>query len=39
MLSWCERNHVGYMVSIAMNARLNALTAPLQRDARDCFLQ
>ena len=27
MLSWCERNHVGYIVGIAKNKRLNALTA------------
>lgn len=35
MLSWCERNQVGYIVGIAKNQRLNAMTAPLQRDARD----
>ncbi len=37
MLSWCERNHVGYIVGIAKNKRLNALTASLQRDAEACF--
>lgn len=37
MLSWCERNDVGYIVGIAKNNRLNALTAHLQRDARDCY--
>jgi len=37
MLSWCERNNVGYIVGIAKNQRLNALTAQLQRDARDCY--
>jgi hypothetical protein len=36
MLSWCERNNVGYIVGIAKNKRLNALTAQLQRDAQDC---
>ena len=37
MLSWCERKHVGYIVGIAKNKRLNALTKQLQRDARDCY--
>ena len=27
MLLWCERNNVGYIVGIAKNKRLNALTA------------
>jgi hypothetical protein len=37
MLSWCERNAVGYIVGIAKNNRLNALTAQLQRDALECY--
>jgi len=37
MLSWCERHQVGYIVGIAQNKRLNALTAPLQREAKDGF--
>lgn len=37
MLSWCERNNVGYIVGLAKNNRLNALTAKLQQDARDCY--
>lgn len=37
MLSWCERNDVGYIVGIAKNKRLNALTAQLQLDAKDCY--
>ena len=37
MLSWCERNNVGYIVGIAKNKRLNAMTAQLQRDAQDCY--
>ena len=37
MLLWCERNNVGYIVGIAKNKRLNALTAQRQRDARDCY--
>lgn len=37
MLSWCERNNVGYIVGIAKNNRLNTLTAKLQQDARDCY--
>jgi hypothetical protein len=36
MLSWCERHGVGYIVGLAKNARLNALTATLQREAADC---
>ena len=36
MLSWCERNNVGYIVGIAKNKRLNALTAQLQLDAKAC---
>jgi Transposase DDE domain group 1 len=36
MLSWCERNNIGYIVGLAKNARLNALTATLQREAADC---
>lgn len=39
MLSWCERNHVGYIVGIAKNKRLNALTRQLQRDAKDCYAE
>jgi hypothetical protein len=39
MLSWCERHNVGYIVGIAKNKRLNALTAQLQRDARDCYAE
>lgn len=37
MLSWCERNNVGYIVGIAKNNRLNTLTAKLRQDARDCY--
>ncbi len=37
MLSWCERHDVGYIVGIAKNKRLNALTAQLQRDAQGCY--
>ncbi|MEE8303118.1 MAG: IS1380 family transposase [Candidatus Tectomicrobia bacterium] len=37
MLSWCERHKVGYIVGIAQNQRLNALTAPLQGEAEACF--
>ena len=39
MLLWCERNNVGYIVGIAKNKRLNALTAQRQRDARDCYAE
>ena len=39
MLSWCERHAIGYIVGIAKNNRLNALTARLQRDALDCYTE
>jgi hypothetical protein len=39
MLSWCERHDISYIVGIAQNKRLNALTAPLQRDAEHCFAE
>jgi hypothetical protein len=39
MLSWCERNNVGYIVGIAKNKRLNAITAQLQREARDYYAE
>ena len=39
MLSWCERHDIGYIIGIAKNKRLNALTAGLQQDARDRFVQ
>jgi len=34
MLSWCERHDVSYIIGIAKNARLNAMTARLQRQAQ-----
>ena len=37
MLSWCERHGVDYIVGIAKNAVLLRKSAPLERDARDCF--
>jgi hypothetical protein len=37
MLSWCERHEVGYIVGLAKNKRLNALTATLQDEAATCF--
>jgi hypothetical protein len=37
MLAWCERHGVGYIVGLAKNARLNALTATLQAEAADCW--
>ena len=39
MLRWCERHEIGYIVGIAKNARLNACTAALQRQAAECFSQ
>lgn len=37
MLSWCERNHVGYIVGIARNTRLESLSAELQHAAAQHF--
>jgi len=37
MLSWRERHAVGYIVGIARNKRLNAMTAQRQREAQDCY--
>jgi hypothetical protein len=39
MLSWCERNDVGYIVGISRNARLNALAQPLLAEAYHRFGQ
>lgn len=39
MLSWCEHHDIGYIIGIAQNKRLNALTAVLQRDAEQCFAE
>jgi len=39
MLSWCERHDVGYIVGVAKNQRLNAMTATLQRDAEACYAE
>ena len=33
MLRWCERTGVGYIVGLAKNERLNALSAKLQKRA------
>lgn len=33
MLRWCERHDVGYIIGLAKNARLERLSATLQRDA------
>jgi hypothetical protein len=37
MLRWCERHGVDYMVGLAQNKRLNALTEPLQTQAEKAF--
>ncbi len=37
MLAWCERHDVGYIVGLAKNKRLNAQTAPLQRQAQEQY--
>ncbi len=39
MLRWCERHGVGYIVGIARNKRLNALSKPLRNQAHDEFEQ
>jgi hypothetical protein len=37
ILSWCERNGVGYVVGLAKNARLKALAASLMGEAESGF--
>lgn len=37
LLSWCERNAVGYIIGLAKNARLNSLAADLQAQAQERF--
>lgn len=37
MLSWCERHHVGYIVGLARNARVNALAQPLMDKAEVAY--
>jgi hypothetical protein len=37
MLRWCERHGIGYMVGLAKNQRLNALTEALQGEAAERF--
>jgi hypothetical protein len=37
LLSWCERNEVGYIIGLAKNPRLNALSADLQARAHEQF--
>ncbi len=39
MLAWCERNDVGYIVGIARNARLEALSAVQKAKAAQHFKQ
>jgi len=38
MLRWCERQGVGYVVGLAKNARLQALSATLQQEAAEQYL-
>jgi len=37
MLRWCDRHGIDYIVGLAKNDRLNALTAELQSEAAECF--
>ncbi len=39
ILTWCERHDVGYIVGIAQNQRLNAITAQWQQEAKSYFEQ
>lgn len=39
MLTWCERHNVNYIVGIAQNKRLNAMTAQWQKEAESHFEQ
>jgi hypothetical protein len=38
MLRWCERHQVSYVVGLAKNARLQALSATLQQEAAEHYL-
>ena len=37
LLRWCDRHEVGYLVGLAKNKGVNALTADLQSEAAECF--
>jgi hypothetical protein len=37
MLRWCEKHHVGYIVGLAKNKRINAIAEPWLAEARDSF--
>ncbi len=37
LLSWCERNGIGYIIGLAKNPRLNTLAAELQALAQERF--
>ncbi|MFQ6024372.1 MAG: IS1380 family transposase [Acidiferrobacterales bacterium] len=37
ILRWCDRHGIGYIVGVAKNQRLNALTGSLQDEAAACF--
>jgi len=39
MLGWCERHHVGYVVGIAQNARLNGATETMRQRLAQQFTQ
>ena len=39
MLRWCERQGVGYIVGIARNPRMNALSKPLRNQAQEAYEQ
>lgn len=39
MLTWCERHNVSYIVGIAQNKRLNAMSALWQKEAKSHFEQ
>jgi hypothetical protein len=39
MLRWCERHDVDYIIGLARNARLEAMSAPLMEEARARFEQ
>ena len=39
MLAWCDRHHVGYIVGIAKNNRLNTLAGALIKAAENAYLE
>jgi len=37
MMDWCDKHHIGYIIGIARNARIEKLAKPLIKKAKDQF--